>query len=390
MVSKRVQWPIFKLPPISHLPDNHVNDHLKKLLGLKSLPEKLEYFDSHLGRFLLNDGAYYSDSGVFSYLYNFYDPKNKKQRATYEGFRRKKFEELNEKMRTMPFQDKLNTVFTYDLKYNLELNEIFLEKDRKIVVEPSGDEQISIFNEVIKDHLSKADEGGMEYNRYKNRVFSSDYNIKMFSQKLMEETTLKNKIDLIDHQVNAILRTFEFPNEYFTQQSRIELTDYFNIYGVGVKESDLFNFLLGNNKIDYSSHVISVGDHIKIRHINNIIVYYRWLLQKKESITLAPINKSRSEKTKVNENSRIENQVIALLCNLLDESEIIKRKNGEIISDYCERICARFELDYKDKVRQLFSSKPTRKNIEKLKVEILTKKSNSIYNKLLLYIENRK
>jgi hypothetical protein len=360
MVSKRVQWPIFKLPPISHLPDNHVNDHLKNVFGLKSLSEKLEYFDVHLGRLLLNDGVYNSGSGVFSYLHNFYNPKNRKQRATYEGFRRNKFEELNEKIRNMNFQDKLNTVLTYDLKYDLEQNEIFLDKDNKIAVEPSGPEQILIFNKVIKDHLSKADEGGTEYNRYKNRVFSSDYNIDIFSQKLIAETTLKNKIDLIDHQVNSLLKTFQFPNEYFTTRSRIELSDYYNIDGNGVNESDLFNFLLGNNKIDYTSHVISVGDHLKIQHTNNIIAYYKWLLQENESITNTPNIKRRAGNIKVNQSPKIGNPVIALFCTLLNESELIKKDPGENNSEYCERICKQFEFVYTEKVRQLFNSRPTR------------------------------
>jgi hypothetical protein len=390
MVSKRVQWPIFKLPPISHLPDNHVNDHLKNMFGLKSLSEKLEYFDTHLGRLLLNDGVYNSGSGVFSCLHKFYDPENRKQRATYEGFRRNKFEELNEKIRNMNFQDKLNTVLTYDLKYNLEQNEIFLDKDNKITVEPAGPEQILIFNEVIKIHLSKADEGGTEYNRYKNRVFSSDYNIKKFSQKLMDETTSKNKIDLIDHQVNAILRTFQFPNEYFTERTRIELSDYFIFNGNGANDSDLFNFVLGNNKVDYTSHVISVGDHIKILHTENIIAYYKWLLKEKESVVNAPSAKPGPRNTANILSPKTQNQVIALFCTLLNESGLLKKEPWESNGKYCERICKEFEFNYTEKVRQLFGLKRTNRNNEKLKLAIQSKDQHPIYSQLLEYMESKK
>jgi hypothetical protein len=390
MISKRVQWPIFKLPPVSHLPDPHINEKLQNVFGQKSFPDKLEHFDKHVGRLLLNDGICYYGSGIFSYLYKFYDPKNKKQKATYEGFRRKKFEELNEKFKNISFKDRINTVFTYDLIYNLEQNEILLDKDSKIVVEPSGSDQIIIFNGLIKEHLSKADEGGIEYNRYKNRVFSSDFNIKMFSQKLMEETTFKNKTDLIDNQVDALLKTFQYPNEYFTQQSFIELSDYFNITGIGANEADLFNFLVGNNKIDYSRHVIAVADHITILHISNIIIYYKWLIREKESIVDSTTKKPGPSNTKVKRTARIENQVIALFCSLLNESQLVKKEPEENTTKYCQRICKQFEFDYTDKVRQLFHSRHTNMNKEKLKQVILSKGTHPIYSRLLEYIQSQK
>jgi hypothetical protein len=390
MLSKRVQWPIFKLPPVSHLPDPYINEKLQIVFDQKSLPDKLEHFDKHLGRLLLYDGKHYSGSGIFSYLYKFYDPKNKKQRAAYEEFRRRKFEELFEKMRNMPFKDKLNTLFTYDWKYNLEQNEILLDKDSKIVVEPSGSEQIIIFNELIREHLNKAEEGGTEYNSYKNKVFPIDYYIKMFSQKLIEESTLKNKKDLIENHVDALLKEFHFPNEYYTQKSLIELSDYFNTTGIGVNVSDLFNFLVGNNKIDYSSQVISVGDHIKILHISNIIFYYKWLLQENESIIYTPPPKQGVGNTKVKHKSKIENQVIALFCALLNESELIKKEPGENIGIYCERICKQFEFKYTEKVRQLFSSRHTKRHIEKLKLVIHSKDPHPIYIELLEFIQSKR
>lgn len=47
--------------------------------------------------------------------------------------------------------------------------------------------------------------------------------------------------------------------------------------------------------------------------------------------------------------------VVALFCNLIDEMEIIQRKQNETIENFCKKVCENYNLTYTDRTRQLFS-----------------------------------
>ncbi len=82
--------------------------------------------------------------------------------------------------------------------------------------------------------------------------------------------------------------------------------------------------------------------------------------------------------------------VIALFCNLLNKSKVDVRLETETIENYCIKNCKNYGLDYSDRVRQNYSDKPTKGNIDKLKKLILPLTDEDISIKILEYLKTIK
>ena len=90
----------------------------------------------------------------------------------------------------------------------------------------------------------------------------------------------------------------------------------------------------------------------------------------------------------------ISRESTALFCSIVNHLEIDCRDHevDSKAADYCKRVCTNFNLTYKDKVRQLYSDKPTikksdihRVNLQKMILPLVDKE---IAKQINLFIES--
>ncbi len=81
--------------------------------------------------------------------------------------------------------------------------------------------------------------------------------------------------------------------------------------------------------------------------------------------------------------------VIALFCNLVNESSLIAKGENEAVGAYCKRICEKYNLNYTDRVRQGFSTSSNKTNFEKVNNLILVN-LNEVDKKHLTDYSNKK
>ena len=67
-------------------------------------------------------------------------------------------------------------------------------------------------------------------------------------------------------------------------------------------------------------------------------------------------NKKNEAKTSKKPKYDHPSEIVGLFCNLLDSSKIDQKGDRETVANFCNRICLRFGIDYRDKVRQNFNS----------------------------------
>jgi hypothetical protein len=65
--------------------------------------------------------------------------------------------------------------------------------------------------------------------------------------------------------------------------------------------------------------------------------------------------------------------VIALFCNLVNESKLIEKGETESVENYCKRICESYKFFFTDRIRQGFFNSNNKENIKKIKEIILPK-----------------
>lgn len=85
-------------------------------------------------------------------------------------------------------------------------------------------------------------------------------------------------------------------------------------------------------------------------------------------------------------------EIVGLFCALINDSGIDERRDEESISSFCERICNRFDLKYREKVRQYFNTNPHSRKLQipKLQKEILPGLEPTIRELILKYLEREK
>lgn len=90
---------------------------------------------------------------------------------------------------------------------------------------------------------------------------------------------------------------------------------------------------------------------------------------------------------------RITNAAKSLFCYLVQIVEIIARRPDESQESYCKMVCAKYDLDYSDKVRQEMSNVKNhfvKKNVDIIENQILTLIPSEDSEKIILVINNRK
>jgi hypothetical protein len=71
-------------------------------------------------------------------------------------------------------------------------------------------------------------------------------------------------------------------------------------------------------------------------------------------------------------------EIVGVFCNLIHYSKIDEKQDGETNAKFCKRICDRFGIEYRDKVRQFFSV-----DAQSIKLNVPT-----ILRECLLYLDS--
>lgn len=79
----------------------------------------------------------------------------------------------------------------------------------------------------------------------------------------------------------------------------------------------------------------------------------------------------------------------ALFCNLINETEIIKKGSNETPEKYCKRICAKYNLKYTDRVRQNFNGNKSKKHYIELTELILPCIDKTIKEKIQKHLDSK-
>jgi hypothetical protein len=82
-------------------------------------------------------------------------------------------------------------------------------------------------------------------------------------------------------------------------------------------------------------------------------------------------------------------ELLGLFCALINDSGVEKRRDGESVEAFCERICVRFDLEYRLKVSKFFNveAKSRELQIPKLQKELLPGIGQEIQDLILKYLE---
>ena len=95
-------------------------------------------------------------------------------------------------------------------------------------------------------------------------------------------------------------------------------------------------------------------------------------------------NKAEGKKKKDN----IQSPVISLFCYLANNSDLITKEINETVLSYCKRVCSKYNLPFKDRVRQGFSTSYNKINIRKVK-ELILPNIDEIDKELIIsYLDN--
>lgn len=93
--------------------------------------------------------------------------------------------------------------------------------------------------------------------------------------------------------------------------------------------------------------------------------------------------------TDSNSEKKLTAPVIALFCRLVNDSNVIKKEDNEIVSAFCERICAKFNLPYTDRIRQNFNNSVTPTHKKKVREQILPKIDKSTSDLIYKYLDSK-
>jgi hypothetical protein len=82
-------------------------------------------------------------------------------------------------------------------------------------------------------------------------------------------------------------------------------------------------------------------------------------------------------------------ELLGLFCFVINDSGFDKRSGEETIASYCKRICDRFYLNHREKVRQFFNTDPNSRKLlsPKLKEEILPGLDPPVQELIVKYLE---
>jgi hypothetical protein len=103
-------------------------------------------------------------------------------------------------------------------------------------------------------------------------------------------------------------------------------------------------------------------------------------------------NKKNESKTSKKPKYDHSAEIVGLFCALINESGIDERRDEESIASFCVRVCDRFNLKHREKVRQYFNTKGHSRKLQipKLQKEILNGLEPPVRELILKYLEEEK
>lgn len=102
------------------------------------------------------------------------------------------------------------------------------------------------------------------------------------------------------------------------------------------------------------------------------------------------LNYTRSRDSETASFSKLPSPVISLFCYIVNECKIMEKDEIESIESYCIRVCEKFELIYKDRVRQGYYTSENKSNIDKIKKLILPNIEEDYQKKISTWIDAEK
>lgn len=92
--------------------------------------------------------------------------------------------------------------------------------------------------------------------------------------------------------------------------------------------------------------------------------------------------------------TKIAAPVIGLFCSFMNDGQLIPKSHKESSASYCIRICGKFNLDYRDRVRQNFEGHIGKNNMnlentKKVQLQILPIIDTVLRDKVSEYIDNK-
>jgi hypothetical protein len=87
-----------------------------------------------------------------------------------------------------------------------------------------------------------------------------------------------------------------------------------------------------------------------------------------------------------NDASKRDGPVIGFFCWLIYKTEIMKKGAFESVDDYCKRVCEKYRLRYRAKLRQYFHGEQSGKRKDRLETELLPEIDEDTRNQLIKYL----
>jgi hypothetical protein len=244
---------------------------------------------------------------------------------------------------------------------------------------------------ILKSNLER---NGHYFNYYKKLLHGiQTFRIQAagFQQTYFDENYCRNTLKLSEERIKDIdFEDIEAINEQFGNSKGTHVDFDHNCVSFNdsylldplTHESEYFQFLCMllcivrpfEIKTVLSFHISKNKDSQSF--ISNIKVHFRSIPEQLRTIDIKDtvfewldLNKTMSITKKGG--NKLQAPVIALFCNLVNESKLDSKGNFESIEDYCKRICLRFNLGYTNNVRINYSRRSQQTHQNKVKSLIL-------------------
>ena len=266
---------------------------------------------------------------------------------------------------------------------------------KKIKVETGFNaNEIKLINEIISE----------AYNEFIN-LYEDAYEVDKFKFSICNNDD--EKYDLIERELKQIKTELEQIKNPVAGWLEIILSK-FPKEDFDIKfENTIQNILTGdywekveklvNSKTKINSYIeyldkfyTSSGEKYYNQPILRNVIKYAAILSRKEYL-----QGFKNENTIIDETknppavTKMQAPVIALFCNSINESELIKKGESESVEEYCKRICKNYNLVYTQRVRQNFNNRATPKNLLKLKELILPAIDKETNNRIIEYLDKK-
>jgi hypothetical protein len=137
----------------------------------------------------------------------------------------------------------------------------------------------------------------------------------------------------------------------------------------------------------YSISGYSIPERIIVENVQFVVPVDTQLLHEllsniKEVVTGKPIKQPKEQKPAA--------EVIATFCNIVNDTGVMIRKDGESATLYCKRVGKFFSVDINESVRKYLHNDPSKGNMETVLNLIVSHiEDNTIKDKITTYINKR-